>query len=309
MKNWYEPDSTWKLWVESQEEYAEKFVYEGRFHSGVHKDVVKDFRIASQIMAGAWYHYPMYDEAIRKLLITIEMAVMLRAEEVDIDVPERAHLETVIKKLFPKSREQFSAQLHQLRKIRNRYAHPKHHSFGAIALRPIIIVLVNALNRIFLTDDQAAADLEHVKTMRDKLAQLTAPAYVLTWREKQYVIKQAALLDARQVEGRWISFWTFYPILQNPKETLTLDNCPLPIMAGLVDAVIAQESFVAKEISTDLPVRLEPLVGSFYLSKVEEHVQAWASLDTEEQGMIDVVQRDVVWDELNEFQYQYFWGN
>jgi hypothetical protein len=307
VKDWYEHDSTWNVWVKNREEYVEKFVHEGRFHSGVHEDVVKDFRIATHIMAGAWYHYPMYDEAIRKLLITVEMAVMLRANEVGIDVPERAHLETVIKKLFPKSRELFSDQLHRLRKIRNRYAHPKHHSFGAIALRPIIPVLINALNRIFLTDDQAAADLEYVKVMRDKLAQLTAPACVLTWREQQILVKQVALLDARQVEGKWISFWTFYPILQNPKETLTLDNCPLPIMAGLVDAVINQESFEAKELSANLPVHMEPLIHPFYLSKVEEHVQAWASLDEKEQGMINVVQRDVVWNELNEFQYQNFW--
>jgi hypothetical protein len=308
MKDWYEADSTWEPWAKDREQYAKAFVVEGRFHSGVHEDVVKDFRIATHIMASAWYHYPMYDEALRKLLGTIEMAIKLRAKELGIRVTKRTRLQELIDKLFPVDKgEQFNAQLHRLRDIRNRYAHPEHYSFGAIAIQPIMVPLVNTLNRVFLSDDQTAANQTYLKTMRDRVAELAASAFVLTWQGHHYVIKEAVLLDAHQINDKWVSLWAIYPVLDDAAEALTVDNCPTPIMVGLEDAAIIQGILVAMEQGTEKLVYLVPLSDSSYLNKVEEHIKAWESIDTMEKEMMDMVQRQVVWSKLNEFQYQHFW--
>lgn len=308
MKDWYEADSTWGVWVKDREQYAKAFVREGRFHSGVHEDVVKDFRIATHIMASAWYHYPMYDEALRKLLGTTEMAIKLRAKELGIRVTKRTRLQELIDKLFPADKgEQFNARLHTLRDIRNTYAHPEHYKFGGIAIHSIMVPLVNTLNRVFLSNDQIAANQAYLKTMKDKVAELVAPAFVLTWQEHNYVVKEVVLLDAHQVDGKWVSFWAIYPVLDNAAEVLSVDDCPTPIMVGLEDAAIVQETLVAMELGTEQLVYLVPLSDSTYLSKVEEHINAWESLDTINKEMIDLVQKQVVWSKLDEFQYQHFW--
>lgn len=308
MKDWYKADSTWGVWVKDREQYAKVFVREGRFHNGVHEDVVKDFRIATHIMASAWYHYPMYDEALRKLLGTIEMAIKLRAKELGIRVTKRTRLQELIDRLFPADRgEQFNAQLHALRDIRNTYAHPEHYKFGGITINGIMVPLVNTLNRVFLPIDQITANQTYLKAMKDKLAELVAPAFVLTWHEHNYVVKEAVLLDAHQVNSKWVSFWAIYPVLDNAAEVLSVNDCPTPIMVSLEDAAIIQGTLVATELGTEQLVYLVPLPDSSYLNKVEEHVKAWESLDVMKKEMMDMAQKHVVWSKLNEFQYQHFW--
>lgn len=62
----------------------QRHVFDGRFHAGVPEDVVRTYTTASQLMAQAWHHYPLYDEVVAKLLFILEMAVKLWCNQVGI---------------------------------------------------------------------------------------------------------------------------------------------------------------------------------------------------------------------------------
>lgn len=51
----------------------------------VPEDIVKDYEIVEYIMAYTYYYYPMFEEALRKLLTMYEMALKLKYKEVTND--------------------------------------------------------------------------------------------------------------------------------------------------------------------------------------------------------------------------------
>src|SRR5687767_6120314 len=86
-ENYFEADLTWNTFgVISKEDYVSKFVFEGKFHSAVPQDIIDSFETAEYMMAHAYYHYKMYDEALKKMLAIFEMAVKLRCTEMGIEL-------------------------------------------------------------------------------------------------------------------------------------------------------------------------------------------------------------------------------
>lgn len=82
---YFKPDKTWQSWGwQTYEDYQEKMVIPGRFHDGVPEDIKEDYKTVEYLMAHAFYHYRMYDDALNHLLGTFEMAVKFRAKELEI---------------------------------------------------------------------------------------------------------------------------------------------------------------------------------------------------------------------------------
>ncbi|GAB3585684.1 hypothetical protein [Hymenobacter daeguensis] len=157
--DWYEPDTTWQaLGFPTRESYVAHMVAPAKFHGDVHEDVVKSYRTVEHLMALAWYHYPMYDEAIKKLTSMIEMAVKLRCQQVGIPITEgrddskNRPLARLIDELCARLHAaELKQRLHAIRDIRNRQAHPEYHSFGGIAMSIAVEPLVYTLNLLFVS--------------------------------------------------------------------------------------------------------------------------------------------------------------
>ena len=177
-------------------------------------------------MASAWYHYPMYDEALRKLLGTFEMAIKLRSKASGIQLTKYTNLQGLINKLFPVEKvKQLNAQLHFIRRIRNQYAHPTHHYFGAIAIRPLIISLINALNQLFLPEESMIANQAQVATLAKIIVTLQASVLIVEREQKRYLIREAIPLNAHVINKKVLSLWVFYPILNNISESILEGKC------------------------------------------------------------------------------------
>lgn len=71
MEEWYTADEIWSSYTTSKtrEAYAQNWVVRGYFHAGVPEDVKAAYVTVEYLMALAWYHYPLYDEAMTKLLL------------------------------------------------------------------------------------------------------------------------------------------------------------------------------------------------------------------------------------------------
>lgn len=155
--DWYSPDPRWPLiGFATREAYAARMVVTADFHAGVPVDVVEAYNTAAHLMALAWYHYPLYDEAIRKLTSMVEMGVKLRCQELGIATtsgaatPRPRPLAELIDVLCraPEAAA-LKVQLHRARALRNSQAHPEHHSFGGIAMSVAVVPLVQLLNDLF----------------------------------------------------------------------------------------------------------------------------------------------------------------
>ncbi len=74
--NYYKAETLWKNFgAQTREEYVSKFVIQGHFIPSVPEDVLNAYETAEYLMAHAWYYWPMYDEALKKLTGILEIAV------------------------------------------------------------------------------------------------------------------------------------------------------------------------------------------------------------------------------------------
>jgi hypothetical protein len=155
----HEPDSRWYLYnCKSFEQYLEKFLVRGNFHKGVPKDIVDAFKTVENLIAHAYYYYPMYDEALSKVLRTIEMAVRIKCKELDIKTESKkkngqstpiplGQLIMTIAKAEPE--KELDHSLDSFRYLRNSHMHPERNSYMGGLIIPTIIRSVNSLNELF----------------------------------------------------------------------------------------------------------------------------------------------------------------
>lgn len=183
MEDYFKPDKRWEMYgLKSQEEYAEKVVIKGYFHDQIPEDVVQAFRTAEYLMAHAYYHWEMFDEALKKCLLIFEIAIKKKSEILDLPLYE-------IKKngkkrpltLFPLieqlcSTSWFNLQIdafHQIRKVRNLLSHPDRNSFtGPNGTDQYIKHLVNAINRLFSSKKEMEFHNQQIELFSKKLHSL-----------------------------------------------------------------------------------------------------------------------------------------
>lgn len=165
---YYVPDSTWEVFgIKSREDYLEKNVIPGNFHSNVPEDIIKSFKTVTQLTAQAYYYYPLYDEALNKALRIFELAIKLKAKELNL---KKESLNNLINKLCnSQNLEHLKDTLHRARKIRNIHMHPENHNSGWYMVRGKgnIQMFSNFINELFLEDSQ----MENLRKERENLEQ------------------------------------------------------------------------------------------------------------------------------------------
>lgn len=138
----YQPDDRWPLLgISTREEYARRCVPSELLSAHVPDNIQESFRTVIHLVALAWYHYPLIDEVLKKLLGMAEMAVKIRCQQlaVPLSTTQRGKerpvpLATLITQLGARLHHpDLEAQLHSIRTIRNTYAHPGHHFYAGIA--------------------------------------------------------------------------------------------------------------------------------------------------------------------------------
>jgi hypothetical protein len=162
---YYVADPTWEVFgIKSREDYLERNVIPGNFHSNVPEDIIKSFKTVTQLTAQAYYYYPLYDEALNKALRIFELAIKLKAKQLSL---KKESLNNLINKLCKiQNLAHLQDTLHRARGIRNTHMHPENHSSGWYMARGKgnIQMFSNLINEMFLKDDE----LEFYKLEREK---------------------------------------------------------------------------------------------------------------------------------------------
>lgn len=164
------PDPRWTIFsgVTDFESYLDRFVVKGSFHAQVPQDVIDGYIIAEHIMAQAWYHYPMMDEALVKVLRVLEMAVKMRCKKKGIELNYKdkkgsSKPKTLCALVDELQKSELSkpnlSTLHRFRYLRNLLMHPKENLlFGVLALNTIRQVLIQ-INDLFLQEYSPATSI------------------------------------------------------------------------------------------------------------------------------------------------------
>lgn len=152
---WPKMDETWTVFdgvAEDFDAFIKKFVPEIYIRPGVHKDIVENFRLIRKLLEHSYFEYKFYDVGALKSMLTMEMALKIRYEELNgIKWDKRKPLFQLIE--WFENRNYFEVYnadyLNSLRIIRNLMAHPYEHSFSGPHSSHLIESVVDLVNGLY----------------------------------------------------------------------------------------------------------------------------------------------------------------
>lgn len=163
MKGLFKRDSYWGVFgIKTKSDFNSKINIESKFHSNVPKDIVSNFETAIYLLNFSYYHFKLLDEAVTKILVTLELAVKLKAKELLISLKNEPNkrgyrsdkrYQTLIKETITKNNQLYlKPDFERARSMRNNRIHIDRHFFMGVLGYPIknIMCFMNLINQLFL---------------------------------------------------------------------------------------------------------------------------------------------------------------
>jgi hypothetical protein len=252
MIDYFNPDKRWDIYdFKSQEDYAKKVVIKGYFHDRVPEAVVKAFTTAEYLMAHAYFHWEMFDEAFKKCLFTLEMAIKIKAEQEGIRTKRKKKngqmwqrpLSKIVKDICAKDYlSTFKLYLDSARELRNTIAHPERHGFiGPNGSNRYIKHLVNVINTLFLDEESFKDEVRMVRKASKDLSRIARANQLFLMKGKSgigYLIYE--LLDFDYFDDDLVLIIHPYPSVEMLEVNSFICSDPLKIV--FKDVVFEKDS-------------------------------------------------------------------
>lgn len=258
-------DPIWSSFgMNNYQEYVSNYVIKGNFHKYVHEDILKSYETAEYLMACAYYHWPMYDEARKKLLGIFEMAVKLRNKELGNNLKARLKsgkerkknlgqlIDDFQKYDYP---EEFIDKLHWLRKLRNMDAHPTHHNFGGAAFFTLMFRIVNVVNEMFLPAHYIIEQKERLKELEEKTTKHQETLLFIR-EDKGILVYDLSFEKCWKVKEDWKYVISCKPVIKNAKSYFESDSVLEPIVKTVKKVMFGNKGFSAVEHDTNSPIKV-----------------------------------------------------
>lgn len=280
-------DERWKLFgYNTFEEYLKSFVYVGKFHQLVPKEIVESYKVIEYIMAHAYYYYPLYDEAILKILMLMEMAVKTRCKQLSIPLSYSVQKSNGLKDI-PKDYNQLindctaleplksiKENLHSLRNSRNYSAHKDTYSYSGAVGAPAIIRCINLINTLFLAESTIQLMKKKVKSIKQKFDELAAYVLVLNYQNKKYLLEKVIVEQSINLANGWRYLLICYPIILNIDEEIKAHKYSMPIVLEIDGLIISENDITGIEYNTRQPIAITKSEHPQDVSKYKDFIKA-----------------------------------
>ncbi len=316
------PDARWAIFgMPDFESYNNKLVVKGLFHSGVPKDVLEAYKVAEYIMAHAYYHYTLYEEAFSKLLLIFEMAIKLRCGQMGITlntitvnkktqekVTTDKKLKTLIDELSVKiDLKDIEEQLQILREIRNTKMHPITNGVsGAISFKSIKISVV-LLNKLFLHEQKIKNRQLKTVEIETVFAAFKMGNFVLEREGKRFLSIGILILDSVQVDEQWFHLMVCFPVIEKLNNLIVEKKYPNPFIFTISNIVLEKNRFSAIEIENNKPVKFYRTNNPLDLGKFSNFHNEIIKVTEDDRIIYDSWVRDEINWERTDFLYQWLW--
>jgi len=272
---YHEPDAIWLSFkgITDFESFITKFVKTAQFHQNVPESVTKSYRVAEHLMAYSWYHYPVIDEALVKLLRTMELAIKLRCGQLGIPLLDpkgtkrNKNLISLIDELGKiEPDKDIAGILHWLRGVRNYLMHPDRETlFGTIALNHIRQCLI-MYNAIFLPNDFFRRNKDKSEEMRSSLKNVSKNLCVLEHTGFRYIVYEADIIEAYEINNKWFYLFAAQAVSNDFAAMLVNDCYPTPIVYTIMDVEITDNKISGKVMECGEPFNL---IANTHLQNVQ----------------------------------------
>ena len=290
---WFEADTIWdSLYkITTKEDFVEKFVVETKFHSKVPKDIVDAFETVSYLLANSYYHYNLLDVALSKMLLIIEMAVKLKAKELNITLklPPNKQGKTIDKKLFKlidevckeAKLEFLIPDFDRARNLRNSFMHPEGYSVMGIfsATKKNFVHFNNVINQLFLNSDEISLLVSNRAILKEKFEafkeNFSSKLFILNDSNQKALINDIHYHKYFAFDQKKLLFLLVNPLLLDVYDRLTNHKFGAPYLLILKEFDFSNSKITGVDLDnnqieiyeTENPLDLEQL--KVYLNEME----------------------------------------
>lgn len=202
LNDYQKADSFWKHQkVFTPEEYFEKYLMPIHVIEQVHQDVKKRIENVKRILFFAYYEYPLLDIANEHLLLTMELALKLRYE--DLEGLPASKNNKVLKPLLDwasrKNLLEFPERNKSLEYLRNHTSHPKHHSLAGITGLGLVYSIIENINGLYEDSNIRIRRKKIVSTINGQLEEMFGSGAVLHYENKSTAVRFMKLMYYREL--------------------------------------------------------------------------------------------------------------
>lgn len=300
--------------------FLDRFVIKGLFHKDVPKDIVESYILVEYIMAHAYYHYPLYDEALSKLLRITEMAVKLKCKQLNIPLEaprtdkngntrmQKLELNSLINSISKHEPfREIKDKLHSVRSIRNSFMHPEHYSYAGITRVASIKGIVVLLNKLFLPEQCIRNNQQHTKGIQKKVKSFTKGPIVLEFNNKKYLISDVNIYDSAFIQGEWFYYLVCNPVITDFKQQTENNKIFPPFKFFIRSLSVNGKNIIADCLSMENPIIINPTDNLIDIEKHKDFLNQKSLVNQENLASSESFIRSDIGQELISFQHNFYW--
>jgi hypothetical protein len=318
-ENYYKPDTIWKIFgINTEEEFIDRFVIKGIFHSKVCEDISKSYKVVEHALALSYYHYPLYDLAIDKLLRIFEMAVNLRCGDLGI---EKVYIDNKNKQRFKNLNQlidelirngmidDFRNILHNIREIRNRSSHQVNHTLiGAIAGQ-IFYPILNLLNLIFIDKEIHIENQSQFEATKVKILPHRKALFKLDHEGQNILAYDIDMHDCFKQGKDWIYIFSFMPVFTDSELRIKNHQPPERVLRVIKNVIIDDFSFQGFDLILKCNVFIERTDKAENILKLQFQLKVLNESEKIDAFIFTHSSKDNVDSKCQRFIYEYRWVN
>ena len=192
-----ERDEIWGCFVipVTFEGFCKETIPEINLKPEVNEDVHKSFRVVRKLLEHSYYEYEFFDMAALKSILSFEMALKLRYQELTgTKWSENKSLKTLIqwfheKRYFEVYNDSF---LDYVRMIRNHSAHPYRHGLSGAMGRQNILYSIDLINDLYEDPELRVKRMTLMNEISSKVKELNTNGLKITFADDSSVLVCAA---------------------------------------------------------------------------------------------------------------------
>lgn len=266
---YFEPDKIWNnLGINSQEDYIDKYMVKGRFHSLVPEKIVYEYKIVERLLFYSYFCYPLIDEAFSKSTRIFEASVTLRLQKEGLIKKGFESLSSKLKRLKEHCSIDLFEQWEKARLLRNEFAHMEAGRTKGFFLLGSFIHNLNMINTIFLEEKAILERESLISDLKHKSKHLRKGLFILDYQDKRILIFSAHPYSIGTMNCTGQSLWVFRPV-SGEKNINKANDLPNSFILRLEKVEITNDGLSAIEsvsknaislISTDKPENVNKLI-------------------------------------------------
>ncbi|PWS33372.1 hypothetical protein [Pedobacter paludis] len=312
INDYLRPDERWAIFgMPDGQSYLKTMMLSDEFLAEVPQDIKKSFITLQHMIAHAYFHYELYDEAYKKLLGLYEMAIKYSYISL-ISLPktqqnqEIPNLHKMINHIArQKHLRSFKMRLHEVRQKRNIAAHPKDYGFSGIVLKSSMFGVLNMINIIFASRQSVEDWHESAQRLSKRFKPFRHGPYLLKLGEYQHLIDSFNMETMLSIDKAEIALCHCKVIGPDSTENLKHSIHENPVILLAEKLIFTGNRLTGIHKSSGEPFSIEKVTASLELKRWKAYQQELLACGGLKQQMNQAADASYLTNQVEAFIHRY----